>query len=274
MLKSVAPVSLCALSLLLSAPANAQITVYEQNWSVTAGAALVYAPVFMGSDDYQLLALPDVSVKYADSFFASVREGVGYNFYLFDDLKMGPLVKYDFGRDEDGDSFFSIAGSGSSALQGMGDLDGSVEVGGFIEYTFEPFVAHVDLRQGIGGHEGMVSDISLNIAGNTNGFGSPFIYSFGPRLKLADQEYMNAYYGVDAVQAANTGLSAYDADFGIVSYGVGANFLVGLTKTLSLSVFGSYDWLGDEASSSPLIEQRGKDEVFTVGLGLSYKLLP
>jgi len=241
------------------------------NWTMDVGAGLIYAPAFSGADTYQLMAVPDVRVKYRDSFFASMQEGIGYQFALLPDLKAGLLAKYDFGRDEDNDNAFRIAGNQSNALRGLGDVDGTVELGGFMEYDYKPFTSRLEVRQGVGGHEGLLADASVNYVGRTTAFAQPLMFGFGPRLTLADSNYMNTYYGIDATQSANSGLGAYEADGGVLSYGVGGFMRMPVTEKIAANAFAQYERLGSEAADSPLVEERGSANQFVLGMGLSYR---
>jgi MipA family protein len=101
-----------------------------QGWYFTLGAGTVYAPSYVGSDNYQLSAFPSISVKYADKFFASLQDGVGYNAINQLGWRAGSIARYDFGRNEDEDSPFKLAGKNSGDLRGLGDVDGTVEPAG------------------------------------------------------------------------------------------------------------------------------------------------
>ena len=242
------------------------------DWTVTLGAGVLYKPAFLGSDDYQAMAVPDIKVEYKDVFFASPFEGVGFTAIDSDGWRAGPIAKYDFGRTEDDDNPFRIAGGETTALKGLGDIDGSFEIGGFLEYNYEQLGARLELRQGIGGHEGFVGEAGVSYTGMTDAPGLPVVYSIGPRLAFADSNYNGAYFGIDAGQSARSGLARYDADFGLVSYGIGGFAAVSLTDSVSLGVFAGYDRLGEQAADSPLVRDRGDENQFMAGLRLGYAL--
>jgi outer membrane protein len=243
----------------------------QTDWQFTVGAASLYAPVFTGSKDYQLLAVPNLKIEYKDRFFASVQDGVGYNVLQGSNWRAGPLAKYTFERKEDGESTFRVAGKKSTALLGLGDVDGTVELGGFLEYKASPLSYKLKLRQGVNGHEGMVGEASVNYGGRITGSGKPIIYSVGPRTQFADSNYNNAYFGISPTQSARSGLGQYTADNGLVSYGVGAFALVPIADKVSFSFFGGYDRLAKQAADSPLIKQRGSENQFVGGVMLNYQ---
>lgn len=244
----------------------------SDGWKLNIGAGMLYAPSFMGSKDYQLFAFPSLSVSYDNLFFASMREGIGYNIIHSNGWRVGPIIKYHFGRKEDGNNPFRIGGGKSTALQGLGDVEGTLEGGGFAEYRQKPFVYKIELRQGIGGHNGMIGEASVNYSGTISLKGPPVIYAFGPRTAFADSDYINAYYGINQTQSANSGLNRYHAGSGLVSYGAGGFMSMPLYPKVSISLFGGYDRLGNEAADSPLIRQRGSANQFAAGFNITYKI--
>ena len=237
-------------------------------WTANAGAGVMYSPAYVGSDHYQLSAVPDVSVKYEDKFFAGVRDGVGYNVVNQNGLRAGPIARYDFGRDDDGDKFLRLSGDKADRINGMGDVDGAPELGGFVAYDInEAITAKGEVRQAIGGHEGLVGDLSADYHTQIGGLPMPVYFSAGPRMKIASEDYQDEYFGVDAGQSARTGLGTYDPDGGIVSYGVGTSLTVPLTERIRTTAFAGYDRLGEESGDSPIVESRNQG---TIGASIGY----
>jgi outer membrane protein len=243
----------------------------KTDWNYRVGAGAIYAPAFVGSKDYQLMAFPDLKIEYKDKFFASVGDGIGYNVINSNGWRVGPIVKYAFQRQENGKNPFRVAGKSSTALRGLGDVDGTMELGGFVEYNYEPITTKVEIRQGVDGHEGMIGDVSLSYGNTYMGLGPPIIYSFGPRATFADSDYNNAYFGINQTQSTRSGLARYNADSGLVSYGVGAFALLPVTDSVSVSTFAGYDRLGAEVTDSPLIKERGSENQFVAGMTVSYQ---
>lgn len=242
----------------------------QDDWKFTLGAGVMFMPAFVGSKDYQAMAFPDIKVEYKDRFFASPME-VGINVINNERWRVGPIMKFDFGRTEDDDNPFRIAGDKTNALKGLGDMDATPELGGFVEYNFEPFSYTLELRQGAGGHEGLVGEISLNYTGFAEQLGKPIMYAFGPHATFADSTYNNAFFGINATQSINSGLARYSADSGLVSYGVRAFVVMNVSEAVSLGAFGGYDRLGSEAADSPLIIERGDENQFMGGVRVSYE---
>lgn len=236
--------------------------------NITVGAGTVYSPAYVGADKYTFKLFPDISIDYDKTVFLSGRDGLGVNFYPTENWRIGPVAKVDFGRPEDGGSLFSFDEK-TPELRGLGDVDATFELGAFSEYKFaEKFALKVELRQGIGGHEGMVADANLNYmtqAGDIR-------LTFGPRMKFADDNYINAYFGITPGQSAASGYSVYSADSGIFSYGLGGAAIMPLTESVKLAAFLGYDRLASEVTKSPLIKLRGDSDQVVVGTSLTYDL--
>jgi|GEM_PF-260022 len=239
-------------------------------WKIKVGAAALFAPAFTGSKEYQLMALPNVSLAFKELFFASVKEGVGYNLINSNGWRVGPLVKYQFARNEDGGTPFRLGGERSTALAGLGDVKGTVECGAFAEYRDKPLSYKAELRQGINGHNGMIGEASIAYSGVIKHDGPPLIYAFGPRATFANADYINAYFGIDQTQSVNSGLDRYHAGGGLVSFGIAGFMSMPLYGPVAVSLFGGYDRLAHEVADSPLVKKRGTENQCTIGVGVTY----
>ncbi len=250
----------------------------QKDWQIGVGFAPIYSPVWQGSRDYALSVFPDLRVNYRDVLFFSVPDGLGWNAVNRGGWKIGPLFKFRFGRDEGtGGSPFLITG-GSDALVGMGSIGFAGEPGGFVQYGFAggKARARVELRQGFGGHEGAVADTSLGWSDRmgTPGTAGMWLYSLSARATFAGADYTNTYFGVDAAQAAATGLRAFRTGDGLVSTGVNGaltKLVGGQGRYGAVTLFGGYDRLADVVAESTLITERGKRDQFSVGISYGFR---
>jgi len=243
----------------------------QKEWQLSAGAGLIVAPAFTGAKTCNLLAVPDIRITYKELFFANVKDGIGYAVINRDGWRVGPVLTYTFSRSEkDGGSPFRIAGGNSNALQGMGDVSGTVSLGGFAEYSLKPLKVKLSLHKGITGHEGVAGEAGISYGGVVTHNGPPLIYSFGPHVKFGDQNYTNAYWGISTEQSQRSGLERYHADGGITAYGVNAFAMVPWTKAVSVSVIAGFDRLAPPVTNSPLVRIRGAENQALGGLFLSY----
>ncbi|OSZ62698.1 hypothetical protein CAP39_14605 [Sphingomonas sp. IBVSS1] len=243
-------------------------------WTLGIGIAPVVAPAWQGSRDTALSIFPDVRLNYKDSVFFSVPDGLGWNAVNQDGWKLGPLAKLRFGRQEStGGSPFLVSG-GSTALRGMGDVDLAGEFGGFAQKSLVggKLRLRAELRQGAGGHDGVVADTS--IGWNDRKRDGSLLWGITARATWADSDYTNVYFGVNPFQARGTGLLVSRTGSGLVSAGVSGNLIKPLGrygKHGIITLFTSYDRLGDVVADSSLIRQRGQRDQIAVGLSYGYR---
>src|SRR3546814_872815 len=94
-------------------------------------------PDYEGSDDYEVAPLPLLSVNYRDIVFLDKATTLGANVFTLrgpgpnDKLQFGPLLRYQFGRDQDS----------NDALRGLGDIDAGLDLGAFVNYRAGPWSA-------------------------------------------------------------------------------------------------------------------------------------
>jgi len=242
----------------------------NEGWQYTVGTGVMLSPSYLGDDAYQVSALPNVQVKYNDTFFASVQEGAGYNVINTENWRAGPIVRYQFSRDEDGEAPFQISGDDTRDLRGLGDVDGTIEIGGYIEYKINPLSAKLELRQGLGGHEGMIGSLSGAYKTQTHFLNYPMFVSVGPEIAFADEDYHQAYFNVNAVQSAASGLPRYDADSGVLTYTVNGTAVAPITENVSAVFIARYGRLGEESGDSSLVRERGSKNQGTLGAFVNY----
>lgn len=246
----------------------------EEGWRVTIGAGALYAPTYEGDDDYRLSLLPNVQVQYGERFSASVQDGVSYRWINTERWRAGPIGRVKFSRNEDGDQAFAISGEDTDDLQGLGDVDTSIELGGFIERDWGAFTTGLELRQAVSGHDGLVADLNARWTGRSSIGSFPLIWSLGPRARIVDDQYVSAYFGVDAAQSLSSGLPQYEAAGGLYSYGLGASLIAPLDRQnrWSAVLVAGYDRLTGDAADSPLVRERGSPNQASIGLFVARRL--
>jgi outer membrane scaffolding protein for murein synthesis (MipA/OmpV family) len=243
-------------------------------WTMGIGLAPVIAPVWQGSRDHGLSIFPDLRLNYRDAVFLSVPDGLGWNAVNRDGWKIGPLAKIRFGRQEStGGSPFLITG-GSTALRGFGDVGIAGEFGGFAQKSLMAgkLRLRAEVRQGTGGHDGVVADTS--VGWNDRKRDGSLLWSAAIRATWADSDYSNVYFGVSQAQSLAAGLPAFRTGSGLISAGVTANLIKPLGrfgKHGAITLFTSYDRLGDVAADSTLIRLRGDRNQVAAGLAYGYR---
>lgn len=235
----------------------------EKNWSFQIGGGAAYQPDYEGSDDYEVSAVPLVMITYKDLVFLR-GPLVGMNLLTWrgerdsDQLKIGPMVRYQMGRDE-GDN---------DALRGLGDIDGGIEAGAFISYSTGAWSLGVTAFQDVSNtHDGMTAELS-----------GGYKHDFSPRLRLrtklsttwADDDYTGAFFGVTAAQAQRSGLRRYQPEGGMKDVGLGADVDYSLTDHWIVTGRVGYKRLLGDAVDSPLVKDEGSANQLITGLFLKY----
>ena len=253
-----------ALLLLLSAPLAAQPENFPDDFddngtppitgSIGGGAA--YAPDFVGSKDHEFKPMPLVNMNYGP-LFLSTDKGLGVRFDFMDGaFEFSQAVNYRFERRE----------SYNAALEGMGNVKGTVTLGATLAYKFDDFVLSLKTFQGITETKGLTADLK---AAYLNRSHENFNYGFSVSTTIADGDYNQAYFGVTPLQSERSGYRPYKPQAGFTDIGFKGTFDYYLTPQISLDFFAGYTHLIGEAADSPLVE-RGSEGQFSTGMAVLY----
>jgi outer membrane scaffolding protein for murein synthesis (MipA/OmpV family) len=174
-------------------------------------------------------------------------------------------ITYDGGRDADDDA----------ALRGLGDIDGYWVGTVGVEYAPVRPTGGTFLSAGV--------DAAFDLSNETNGvvveanarlnhlLSRRLRVAHGPYVTWANENHMQAYFGISAQQARRSQYQAFSAGSGIrdVGYQVVAHY--GLTESLSLLGVLNYQHLLSDAADSPLVDQEGSAGQFTSFMGVTYR---
>ena len=244
----------------------------EKKWAYSVGLGMASAPSYIGDDEYQLLLLPNFSARYSDKFYFSLLEGIGYNVIRTGSWRIGAIIKNNIGRYEDGTVPFSISGNKTNDLNSLGDVEVTIEPGALVEFTKGWSVTKLEVRQGIGGHKGLIGEFSTQYRNSFKFNKKDIYYAVGPEVKFSDSRFNNAFFGISQEQSENADLQTYQADFGILSIGINGSFIIPINERLSTMAFVSYSRLSDTATDSSLIRKHGSAHQGALGFMLSYTL--
>lgn len=227
-------------------------------WSVVVGGGGAYVPDYEGSDDYELQPFPFVSIVYDDLVFIN-GPSLGVNLVDIEGLRAGPIARYSFGRDEDD----------NNALDGLGDTDDSIELGGFVNYSVGIWSAGLTVVQDVaGGHEGLLAEAST-------GLNVPLTEDLTSSLEAsatwASSDYMETYFGVSPGQSARSGLRQFEADAGFKDAAVTLGLDYRITESIGVSGRAQYKRLLEDAADSPIVDDEGSADQFFGGLFLTYR---
>lgn len=239
---------------------------------ITVSGGLVSAPLFLGSSETAIFALPNIYVAVGDRLNISLLDGLSYDVYKDDNLTAGAVLTYDAGReDTPSDSALLLSDVARSEITGLGDIEETVEIGGYIAYSFGSMQAKFSMRKGVdGGHDGVVGDVEVIYNAPVEIFGKPSVISFGPTASFSDSSYASTFFDVSAVQSAASGISEYDADGGLMSYGLHASAFVPLNQNVALVGFAAFNQLTEDVGDASIVQERGSEDQATAGLMLNY----
>ncbi len=230
------------------------------DWTITIGGGGELKPDFEGANRSTLSPVPVFSIQRAGSAmrFRSPRDGAGIALVDFDGFRAGPVGKLKPARTT----------SSYSELNGLGDVNLAVEIGGFAEFfPVDWFRSRVEVRRGFGGHNEVVADFSADMIMPVT---ERFSLSAGPRFTLEDSRALAPYFSIDAAQAMASGLPVFDAKGGSHSAGAGAQARYQLNPQWEVHSYVEYDRLLGSAAASPLVTVRGSPNQTSLGLGASY----
>ncbi|HST35339.1 MAG TPA: MipA/OmpV family protein [Allosphingosinicella sp.] len=241
-----------AAALVLATPAFAQ--------TITIGGGAQTYPKYPGADSYGINPLPIFGFRREDSpmTFEAPDDGIGIGLLGRDSaFNIGPAVRFQGKRDED------------DVGAAVGDVGFTVEAGGFVEvYPIENFRLRAELRQGLGGHKGLVGDLGADLIVRDE---NTYIFSIGPRARWADSDYHQAYFGVTPAAALATGLPVSAPDSGFYAVGAQAGITYRLGRNWGLQGYAGYDRLIGDAADSPIVRTFGSRDQFSGGLGLFFE---
>lgn len=242
------------------APAPVLSPTPVSGWTVTLGVEGRILPTFDGAKRFDYTAFPVFQFRRAgtNARFRSPRDGFGFAVFDEGNFRLGPVGKIRRERREGSDS----------ALAGLGNVDWAVELGAFAEYWWMPWLrTRAELRNGIGGHHGLVADLSADAVYK---FAPLWTLAGGPRMTLASAQALDPYFGISTAQAITSGLPVYSTKGGMRSYGAGMQLRYDISPRWETYTYLEYERLTGDAANSPLVVQRGTRNQLSTGLGLTY----
>ena len=224
---------------------------------LSVGAGAQFTPQYPGAEDLSLGPLfTGFSRREGEAMpFRTPDDGFGISLVGRDKtIEFGPLLQFQGERDEE------------DVGAAVGDVDFTVEAGAFVNVNFTPrFRLRLEGQKGIGGHEGLVGTVALDFAAVRT---PETLFTIGPRLRLNDDEYARAYFGVTPAVSLATGLPVYDPDGGIRAVGAIAGITHQISRTFGVYGYAGYDRLVGDAADSPIVRNFGSRDQFSAGVAL------
>jgi outer membrane scaffolding protein for murein synthesis (MipA/OmpV family) len=251
------------------APAAAQVDqrseaerAAPQTWNVTIGARLGAQPEFLGSKDSRFFVRPQFSMGrgLGNRWFSAEDDNISIGLVNGDIWRAGLTGVLAWERRE----------KDSGALRGLGNTKFGGEAGVFAELYVTPWLrARADLRHGFVAHSALMADLKLDAF---TSLGNGWSLALGPRMTLAGDDYMDTYFGVDALQAQRSGLRQHNPAGGVLSYGVAAQVGYRWTPRITTTASIQYNRLAGDAANAPLVRDRGSRDQLTVGVATRWSI--
>ncbi|MBV9705591.1 MAG: MipA/OmpV family protein [Methylobacteriaceae bacterium] len=229
-------------------------------WVITLGTQVQGAPKFAGSDKYEFTAIPTLTVRRPGEpdGFTTPDDSIEYTVFGNERFRIGPVASFDPGRYLSDDH----------RLIGLHSVSWGVEAGVFGELwpIVDKLRTRVEVRYGYN-YGGFIADVGGDWVEKVG----RFTLSAGPRIELADTEYMRKYFGVTPAEAAANGvLTPFSPTGGLRSVGVTLVASYQITEAVKATAFARYDRLVLDAAKSPIVTKFGSPDQVAFGFGLSY----
>lgn len=228
-----------------------------RRWRVALGPQVV--PAYPGADKVSIGPLIDVSRTRGDTpfEFEAADESFAIPIVNSQGFAFGPAINLEGKRKR------------SEVGANIDEVGFTVEAGGFVQYWFSPSLrAHVEVRQGINGHKGLVSNAGFDFVARD---GDRWLFSLGPRVSLSNEKYQDAYFRVTPREAAATGLRQFEPDgAGIHAVGASATAIYQLTDRWGVYGYAKYDRLVADAARSPIVREFGSRDQFSGGAAVTF----
>ena len=231
----------------------------QKSYRAFIGLGPAIIPDYEGSEDYEALLCPYVRVHWQSGRHVEfLGVTLKANLVPEDKFEAGPLVRYDRGRDD----------VENNRVDAMRDVDDGIEVGGFATMRIGPWDIGFELAKEVAdGHDGVLGTIR---GGYTRLIDPQTMLSLGASLTFADDEYMDSYFTVDAVDAGLSRLKRYDADSGLKDIGLNCSFTYRPSEKWSFVWANQYKKLSGDAADSPVADDVGSVHQFITAFMLMY----
>ncbi|MBK8175879.1 MAG: MipA/OmpV family protein [Rhodospirillales bacterium] len=238
------------------------------------GLGFGLSPDYEGSDVYKYGAVPFARFSYQEyQQYLQLGPNPGSRTYQarinvlpYEGIEMGPMIDYRPGRKH----------VGNKAVRSLPNVDNGYELGGFANYWL-PLPG--DVLQSIGLGFSGAADASGAYDGWWVQPALSYKVALGDGVSLnsrvfsdyANDDYMSTYFGIDANQAAKSGLKQKnaDADFKDVGLTLGVNWQ--FADHWFTGASGTYERMLGDAASSPVTRNEGNKNQGFGGVYVGYK---
>ncbi|WP_085918897.1 MipA/OmpV family protein [Halomonas sp. CSM-2] len=225
-------------------------------WEGSVGAGVFSVPDYLGSDKNETRGWPSASVTYGDTFYASVRDGIGWNLLRQGNWKVSPFITYLPGRDNDGE------------LSGLDEVDDGAAAGVRVRYSNGPWGLEAATKAPLGGDvDGYEADLKVNWRTMLS---QQMAFSIGPELTYSSDDWTRDMFGISPAESARSGLAIYRPNDGYVRYGLNSRLSYYLTRDWSVTGLLGVTRLTGDAADSPIVDDVGDKTQVMGGALINY----
>jgi len=224
---------------------------------IALGPQLV--PRYPGADHLVVRPFIDFSRARGDTpfQFEASDESSGFPVFSANGFSIGPAIGFEGSRR-------------TREVPGVPKVGFTVEAGGFLQYQLAaPVRARVELRQGIGGHKGLIGMAGVDYVARDR---DDWLFAIGPRVTYSSGKYQRAYFGVPEASVVGSGLAAFRPSGGIHAIGANASYLMQFSPKWGMYAYGKYDRLVRDADDSPVVARYGSRDQWSAGLAITYTI--
>lgn len=239
----------------LSHPAVKQ----ETKITTKIGLGVGVIPDYEGSNDYTAVPVPFARIdSNTGQYIGLLGTTIRANALTSKMWSLGPVLRYRAERDDVEDK----------QVDDLRKVDGALEVGAFAGIKIDQWTAMIEAAQDIAdGHEGMLVTL---VAGYSMPLDTGLMLSINASTTYASDDYMDAYFGIDKINAARSGLDVFKADSSIKDYGVRVGLDYVLNKDWSFIGALGYKRLVGDAKDSPVVDDEGDANQYLGGIVAVY----
>jgi outer membrane protein len=214
-------------------------------WRILAGAGAAVFPTFSGSEDYRGGLAPFVHASYGRFFVGT--GGLGVDLLRDRTWRVNVHLTGNRGRKESDDSH----------LNGLGDIDSTLRGGVTARYSLGRFAVSAQVFSDIlGRDQGTLARVDAFARFMPT---QRLVVIAGPGVTWANNRYSQTYFGVNAIQHANSGLAQFDANGGLNSVRFSVNGIYVFNRHWIGLANASVSQLQDDAARSPIVESRSQN---------------
>lgn len=235
-------------------------SVIAQDTQISVGLGLGVAPDYEGSEDYQAVPIPYASVGWSNHMAISLLGNKAKVNLIPSPIWKGGLIGEYIAERNDVDN---------NKVDDLKTVDAAIMLGGFFGLEYENWSASIEAMQDVAdGNDGSI--VRLN-GGYKIPIDKTLSLSLGVFTTWADDDYMEAYFTIDGADSARSGLSTFNADSGFKD--VGLNLLASYKPWENWGFMGlaSYKRLLNDAEDSPVVDDEGSPNQFSVGALVFYR---